>query len=77
MMGMLLLALAAALPTLPGWIGALAVIGAIGNPLLFIPLALKGSDVRRSSGYRLTAAASFLCLSGGGGGLAVAAVWAL
>ena len=73
-MGILLLALAAALPTLPGWISALVAIGAIGNPLLFIPLALKGSDARRSIRYRLTAGTSFLCLSGG---LTAAAVWAL
>jgi hypothetical protein len=74
MMGILLLAVAAALPTMPGWIGVLIVIGAIGNPLLFIPLAVKGSGVRRSNGYRVTAAGSFLSLTGG---LAAAAVWAL
>jgi hypothetical protein len=65
MMGILLLALAAAMPGLPNWIALLVVAGAIANPLLFLPLAIGGSTVRGHLAYRIAAAASFTVMSAG------------
>ena len=73
MMGILLLALSAALPDLPSWIGVLVVIGAIANPLLFVPLAVSGSQVRQRRWYRAAAIVSFTTMSVG---LVAAAVFA-
>lgn len=65
MMGLLLLALAAAVPDLPTWVRASVTAGAIANPLLFVPLAVSGSEVRQRPWYRVAAVASFTAMSVG------------
>lgn len=65
MMGLLLLAIAAAIPDLPTWVRGLVTAGAIANPLLFVPLAVAGSDVRQRRWYRAAAVASFTAMTVG------------
>ena len=65
MMGTLLLALAAAVPDLPAWTAALVVVGAVLNPLLFVPLAVVGAEVRRHPLYRVVGVVSFTAMSVG------------
>ena len=51
-MGTILTAVGVAVPSIPVWIGALLVLGAFVQPLMFVPLAVD-SDLMRSSGlYR-------------------------
>jgi hypothetical protein len=73
MMGLILLALSATVPGLPGWIKAMVIAGTIVNPLLFLPLAW-GNGVKSNPLYVAVTLASFVAMSGG---LVAAAVWAL
>lgn len=63
-MGLILIAVGAAYPDLPGWIAALVITGTIVNPLLFAPLAFN-SDVSSKLVYRTISVASFTALSVG------------
>ena len=65
MMGSVLIAVGVAVPGLPAWVTALILVGAVVNPLLFLPLAVHGSHLRNRRTYRAAAAASFTALSGG------------
>jgi hypothetical protein len=69
-MGLVLIATG---PDMPDWVGVLVMAGAIVNPLLFIPLAIKAT-VTGNGVYRTITLASFTTLSTG---LASAAVCAL
>lgn len=63
-MGLILIAVGTAYPDLAGWIAALIVVGAIVNPLLFVPLAFT-PNASSNPAYRAVSAASFTALSVG------------
>lgn len=65
LMGLLLIVLGTALPHLPLWTALLVLAGAIANPLLFVPLAVHGTQVRQRLVYQLFAVASFTMMSTG------------
>lgn len=73
LMGLILIAVALALPDLASWIAIPLAIGTWVNPLLFLPLAYRQDLVDRPV-YRTIAVLSFVCVSGG---LTVVAVEAL
>lgn len=64
MRGTLLVAVGAAVPDSPRWAAWLLIAGAVANPMLFIPLALRGSQVRRRRDNR-AAVVPFAALSVG------------
>ena len=64
LMGLILVAVGLALPSLPSWIAVVLAIGTWVNPLLFVPLAFDPA-IRGWRSYRSVSAASFLCVSGG------------
>lgn len=64
-MGTLLVAVGVAVPDLPRWAAWLLTAGAVANPLLFVPLALRGSQVRQRRYYRAAAVVSFAAMSVG------------
>lgn len=51
-MGVILTAVGIAVGSMPTWIGALLVLGAFVQPLMFLPLAVKAELVRSSVLYR-------------------------
>jgi len=73
MMGLILVAVQLAAPSSPDWIKAMIALGAIVNPLLFLPLAFK-PDAEESPVYVAVAVVSFSALSIG---LPALAIWAL
>jgi hydroxylaminobenzene mutase len=62
-MGVVLIAVGVAAPDLTGWVQVLLLIGAVGNPLLFLPLAFAGSGLQQTWPFRAAAACSFAALS--------------
>ncbi|MGX6449181.1 hypothetical protein ACVU7I_14110 [Patulibacter sp. S7RM1-6] len=70
LMGLILVAVGLALPDLPDWNRAALLVGAIVNPLLFLPLAFR-EEWSRAPTYRVVTVASFLAMSAGTVGAAV------
>lgn len=64
MMGLILIAVQAAVPDLPAWIIATVAFGAIVNPLLFLPLAWR-PDVKQRTVYKTVTLLSFTATSAG------------
>ena len=64
MMGLILIAVGLAIPSLPTAIGVALVFGTAVNPFLFVPLAFD-PEVERRGWYRVLATVSFLAVSGG------------
>jgi hydroxylaminobenzene mutase len=62
-MGVVLIAVGVAAPALSGWVQVALVIGAVGNPLLFLPLAFAGSRLQHTWPFQVAAACSFAALS--------------
>jgi hypothetical protein len=69
MMGVILLAIAAAFPDVPGWVVVPLLIGTTTNPLLFLPLAFWPALDQRWS-YRVVSVLSFAAATAGFVGLA-------
>jgi hydroxylaminobenzene mutase len=63
MMGLILIGVGLAVPSLPTAVAVALVFGTAVNPLLFVPLAFD-PDVERRAWYRLLAMISFLAVSG-------------
>lgn len=63
-MGVVLIAVGLAVPTVGGWAQVALLIGAVGNPLLFLPMAFAGSRLQQRWPFRAAAAGSFAALSG-------------
>ncbi|MFT3662462.1 MAG: hypothetical protein QM809_14075 [Gordonia sp. (in: high G+C Gram-positive bacteria)] len=70
MMGILAIAVGVALPDLPAWAAVPLVVGAVVNPILFLPLAIRAS-FEESTIYRAVSVASFTAMSAGTVGAAV------
>lgn len=70
LMGLILLAVGLALPDVPTHVQVALTVGAIVNPLLFLPLAFR-PDVSASWTYKIASLASFAAMSWG----AVGAAW--
>ncbi|MGW3353175.1 hypothetical protein ACWDA3_58640 [Nonomuraea rubra] len=51
-MGVILVAVGLAVPSVPGWVAALITIGALGQPLTFLPLAVD-ARFQRAAFYRI------------------------
>jgi hydroxylaminobenzene mutase len=64
MMGLILIGVGLAVPSLPTWIGVALVFGTAVNPFLFVPLAFDAEAASRGW-YRLLATVSFVAVSGG------------
>lgn len=64
MMGIMLIAIGTAFPALPIWTQLLVVVGAITNPLLFVPLAFK-AELAKRTWFRVASFASFSTVSVG------------
>ena len=64
MMGLILIGVGLAVPSLPTWIGVALVFGTAVNPFLFVPLAFDPEAAGRAW-YRALAVVSFLAVSGG------------
>jgi hydroxylaminobenzene mutase len=64
MMGLILIGVGLAVPSLPTAIAAALVFGTAVNPFLFVPLAFD-PDVEKRLWYRLLAVVSFIGVSGG------------
>ncbi len=64
MMGLILIGVGLAVPSLPTGIGVALVFGTAVNPFLFVPLAFDPEASRRAW-YRALATVSFLAVSGG------------
>ena len=64
MMGLILIAVGLAVPSLADPIAIALVFGTIVNPLLFVPPAFE-PEVERRVWYRAIAIVSFVCVSGG------------
>jgi uncharacterized membrane protein YphA (DoxX/SURF4 family) len=64
MMGLILIAVGLAIPSLPTAIAVALVFGTAVNPLLFVPLAFS-PDTDRRPWYRALAFVSFIAVSGG------------
>ncbi|GAT06876.1 hypothetical protein H7I77_13260 [Mycolicibacterium novocastrense] len=63
-MGVILVAVGAAVRDMPPWIVALIVAGAYGQPLTFLPLAFRAS-IQQAPAYRVLEAALFSATSVG------------
>ncbi|MET0559160.1 MAG: hypothetical protein ABW065_10880 [Solirubrobacterales bacterium] len=63
MMGLILIGVGLAVPSLPTWIGVALVFGTAVNPLLFVPLAFDPEAASRGW-YRALAVVSFTAVSG-------------
>ncbi|MCK9250268.1 MAG: hypothetical protein M0P31_14985 [Solirubrobacteraceae bacterium] len=74
-MGVLLIAVGTALPDLATWNRAALIAGTIVNPLLFLPLAFRESW-SKALPYRVVTVLSFLAVSAGTVGAAVAGLQA-
>ena len=64
MMGLILIAVGLAVPDLPKAVGIALVFGTVVNPFVFVPLMFSPEEGERLW-YRVLAAVSFLCVSGG------------
>ena len=64
MMGLILIGVGLAIPSLPTAIAVALVFGTAVNPFLFVPLAFD-PDAEQRAWYRVLASVSFLLLSGG------------
>lgn len=64
MMGLILLAVGTTFPRLPSWVAAFLIVGAVTNPLLFVPLAFR-QEFLRSQWYKVAAFTSFGLVSVG------------
>lgn len=64
MMGLILIGVGLAIPSLPIAIGIALVFGTAVNPFLFVPLAFDPEAARRGW-YRVLATVSFVAVSGG------------
>jgi hydroxylaminobenzene mutase len=73
MMGLILIAVQAAVPDMPAWIRGCIAFGTIVNPILFLPLAFR-PDAKDHVLYKAIAIVSFTALSLGLPGLAI---WAI
>jgi hydroxylaminobenzene mutase len=62
-MGVVLIAVGVAVPSVAGWAQVALLVGAVGNPLLFLPMAFVGSGVQQTLPFRAAAACSFAALS--------------
>ena len=71
-MGVVLLSVGVAAPSVRGWTLFALLVGAVGNPLLFLPMAFLGSQVQQTWLFRTAAGLSFTALSGS----LVAIAWA-
>ena len=74
LMGTILTAVGAAVGSMPVWIGALLVLGAFVQPLMFLPLAVDAELARSSVVYRAVNVTVFVGFSIGWVGLAIVAV---
>jgi hypothetical protein len=63
-MGVVLIAVGLAVPDVAGWVQSALLVGAVANPLLFLPMAFAGSRLQQRWPFRVAAAASFAALSG-------------
>jgi len=63
-MGLILIAVGLAVPSLPQWIAIPVVFGTVVNPFLFVP-QMFSRDVGERLPYRALAVISFIALSGG------------
>jgi hydroxylaminobenzene mutase len=70
MMGLILIGVGLAVPSLPTWTGVALAFGTAVNPFLFVPLAFD-PDAERRGWYRALATVSFVAVSGG---LVIAAI---
>ena len=70
MMGTILVAAGAAVPRLPGWVAMLITLGAVLQPLLFLPLAVR-PGLARARAFQTLVAAVFAATSAGWVALAV------
>lgn len=61
-MGVILIAVGLAVPTLSTWVAVVLVIGTIVNPALFFPLAFRAA-AEKTWTYRVISTASFTCVS--------------
>lgn len=70
-MGTILTAVGIAVASIPTWVGALLVLGAFVQPLMFVPLAVNAELVRGSSVYRALNTTVLVGFSIGWVGLAI------
>jgi len=70
-MGTILTAVGIAVGSIPAWVGALLVLGAFVQPLMFVPLAVNAELVRSSSVYRVLNTTVLVGFSIGWVGLAI------
>ena len=70
-MGTILTAVGIAVESIPVWVGALLVLGAFVQPLMFLPLAVNAELVRSSSVYRVLNTTVMVGFSVGWIGLAI------
>lgn len=70
-MGTILTAVGIAVAAIPTWVGALLVLGAFVQPLMFLPLAVNAELVRSSSVYRVLNTTVLVGFSIGWIGLAI------
>jgi hypothetical protein len=70
-MGTILTAVGVAVGSIPTWVGALLVLGAFVQPLMFLPLAVNAELVRSSVAYRVVNTTVLVGFSVGWVGLAL------
>lgn len=70
-MGTILTAVGVAVGSIPTWVGALLVLGAFVQPLMFLPLAVNAGLVRSSIAYRVVNTTVLVGFSVGWVGLAL------
>lgn len=70
-MGTILTAVGIAVASVPTWVGALLVLGAFVQPLMFLPLAVDAELVRSSAVYRTVNTAVLVGFTAGWVGLAI------
>lgn len=70
-MGTILTAVGIAVGSIPAWVGALLILGAFVQPLMFVPLAINAELVRSSSVYRVLNTTVLVGFSIGWVGLAI------
>ncbi len=73
LMSLILIAVGAVVPDLPVWVAASLVVGALVNPLLFLPLAFREAW-SGTTAYRVGSLLSFAAMSVGTVGAAVVAI---
>jgi len=70
-MGTILTAVGIAVASIPVWVGAMLVLGAFVQPLMFLPLAVNAELARNSSVYRILNTTVLVGFSVGWIGLAI------